>query len=102
MEGIAFGQLEEKIQKAVELIGELRSANATLKEELKAARAGLRDQETRSKKTASESEEIKKMKEAVRRMTAERNMIRQKVRNALRKLESIQLAERKSQQDLFE
>lgn len=102
MEGVALGQLEEKIQTAVELIGELRTANASLKEELKAARGRLQETRVRPKKKGLDDDAIKKMKDEVKRMSTERNLVRQKVRNVLRKLEGIQMEAEKPQQDLFE
>lgn len=102
VEGVAFGQLKEKIQKAVELIGELRTANASLKEELKVAQGRLHEAKVEPKKKVLDKDETKKLKDEVKRMTTERNLVRQKVRNVLRKLEGIRLEEQKPQQDLFE
>ncbi|MDX1763340.1 MAG: hypothetical protein R3231_03365 [bacterium] len=102
MENVAFEQLEEKIQKAVELISELRTVNIALKEELQAAQGRLQSREAEPKKKAVDSDALKKMKTDLKRMANERNMVRQKIRNVLRKLEGIRLAEEKPQQDLFE
>lgn len=102
MESLEFADLEKKVHQTIGLVSRLRSENALLKEQLQQAKAGGGQKRTESKRRSSASQETKKLMAEVKRLEHERSLVRQKVRNVLRKLEAIKLEEQKNQQDLFD
>jgi len=75
-----LASLEERIVKAVELVGALRKENATLENKLKAA---LQDQDSADVLLAESKDEITKLNKELDSMRAERKQVRTRIEKLL-------------------
>ena len=99
---INLDQLDRKISEALDLISNLQSENAVLKDALEVCRKGLQEKEQEISHKGLGKDQEKTLLEDIQRLQQERTQVRQRVKNILRKIEGIDLEEEKVQRELFE
>ncbi len=101
MDDMKLEKLDKMIHEALDLIETLRAENSELKSELGKASKSLDDEKNKIAKKGLPATDVKTYKEDLRKFQNDRKMIKQKIRNIIKKIEGIQLDEEKVQKDLF-
>lgn len=99
---INLDQLDRKISEALDLISNLQSENAGLKDALEVCRKNLQVKEQEISRKGLGKDQEKTLLEDIQRLQQERTQVRQRVKNILRKIEGIDIEEEKVQKELFE
>jgi predicted nucleic acid-binding Zn-ribbon protein len=85
-----FDLLEERIRKTAAVVERLRKDNATLEQELKAARRRLEDAEKRPKAAAVDSGKVSALEGELSQLRQEREEIRTRIARLVDVLENIE------------
>ncbi len=101
MTSLPLDELSQKIRDVVDLVSALRSENVALQGKVAEMQRRLALKERKAPVSEADSEAGAPLRRELARLREERKVVRRKVADALKKLESLQLQETTVQPELF-
>ncbi len=102
MTSLPLDELSQKIRDVVDLVAALRSENAALRGDLAEMQRRLAQKERKAPVSQIDSEAVARLRMELSQLREERKVVKRKVSNVLKKLESIKLQDATVQPELFQ